>query len=496
MKVSVIIPVYNAQKYLRECLDSLQAQTMKDAEFICVDDGSTDDSLKILREYQEKDSRFRLMTQKNQYAGVARNNGMKEAKGEYLLFLDADDFFVDTLLEKVYERGCEKDADVVLFGAKQFHQKEEKVIDSIWYLRREMIPEEEPFSIDTPGTHLLDMTAPHPWTKAFKREFVEREGLQFQALPYSNDVYFVLTALCIAKRIACVQEDFVYYRMGLENNLQSKKHKDPLCFMKAYQAVYGELQKRGFTEKAMQEFLNRYLAGCVHNLQTARDQETRWKICANMDQSEFRETGMLDKPEDYFMRPEDLAYVKGMKKAREWSLGSSTEFLELNRDFTDILDRLKEMSQCSLSEEEENLLENEFDNQLAAYRKMYHTLPLEDKWFFEGMDYRERAYFRKLVKEYDDELCRREDLKVRYEMVCEDKRTRGMEIHELRRQKQERGEQIRSLEQEARKDQSRIKELQNQVKGLQKRVTDLENSRSYRLGKTLTAPVRWLHKES
>jgi predicted nucleic acid-binding Zn-ribbon protein len=70
-----------------------------------------------------------------------------------------------------------------------------------------------------------------------------------------------------------------------------------------------------------------------------------------------------------------------------------------------------------------------------------------------------------------------------------------MEIHELRRQKQERGEQIRSLEQEARKDQSRIKELQNQVKGLQKRVTDLENSRSYRLGKTLTAPVRWLHKE-
>ena len=91
-KVSVIIPVYNAEKYLRQCLDSVVNQTLRDIEIICVDDGSTDGSIEILREYEQKDSRVKVLCQKNQYAGVARNNGLSHASGEYVFFMDSDDY--------------------------------------------------------------------------------------------------------------------------------------------------------------------------------------------------------------------------------------------------------------------------------------------------------------------------------------------------------------------------------------------------------------------
>ena len=91
VKVSVILPVYNVSEYLRQCMDSIVGQTLKDIEIICVDDGSTDDSLEILKEYEAKDKRVKVIEQKNAGAGAARNNGLAIATGEYLSFLDSDD---------------------------------------------------------------------------------------------------------------------------------------------------------------------------------------------------------------------------------------------------------------------------------------------------------------------------------------------------------------------------------------------------------------------
>ena len=93
VKVSVILPVYNASDYLHQCMDSIVGQTLKDIEIICVDDGSTDNSLDILKEYEQKDKRVKVIQQKNAGAGAARNNGLSIATGEYLSFLDSDDFF-------------------------------------------------------------------------------------------------------------------------------------------------------------------------------------------------------------------------------------------------------------------------------------------------------------------------------------------------------------------------------------------------------------------
>lgn len=104
VKISVIIPVYNVEKYLRECLDSVVNQTFKDIEIICVDDGSTDKSLEILQEYKRKDDRFVILQQRHSGAGAARNYGLKLAEGKYIQFLDSDDYFEPTLLEELYTR--------------------------------------------------------------------------------------------------------------------------------------------------------------------------------------------------------------------------------------------------------------------------------------------------------------------------------------------------------------------------------------------------------
>ena len=113
-KVSVIIPVYNVEEYLRECLDSVVNQTLKEIEIICVDDGSTDSSLDILKEYAEKDNRITVMKQANLHAGVARNAGLSVAKGEYLSFLDSDDFFEKDMLEKMFLKVSSNLSDVIV----------------------------------------------------------------------------------------------------------------------------------------------------------------------------------------------------------------------------------------------------------------------------------------------------------------------------------------------------------------------------------------------
>ena len=111
-KVSVIIPIYNVETYLPQCLDSIINQTLKEIEIICVDDGSTDKSLDILKEYAKKDKRVAIITQKNLHAGVARNAGLSQAKGEYISFLDSDDFCEPEMFEKMYQ--------VIFLHKKQF----------------------------------------------------------------------------------------------------------------------------------------------------------------------------------------------------------------------------------------------------------------------------------------------------------------------------------------------------------------------------------------
>lgn len=124
--VSVIVPVYNAERHLTECISSICNQTLQNIEIILVDDGSTDSSLSIINEFAGKDNRIKVLHQNRRFAGVARNHGLQYAQGEYVIFLDADDFFDKTLLENAYYTAHINDADIVLFGGNDLIIKPKK----------------------------------------------------------------------------------------------------------------------------------------------------------------------------------------------------------------------------------------------------------------------------------------------------------------------------------------------------------------------------------
>ena len=121
IRISVIVTVYNTSKYLRRCMDSIIHQSLKDIEIICIDDGSTDESLEILKEYSRKDNRVIVISQENSGAGAARNTGMQYAKGKYLSFLDSDDFFEENLLELAYKYAEKDSADFVVYKSDQYY---------------------------------------------------------------------------------------------------------------------------------------------------------------------------------------------------------------------------------------------------------------------------------------------------------------------------------------------------------------------------------------
>ena len=123
-KISVIIPVYNVETYLRECLNSVINQSYTNLEIICINDGSTDNSLKILEEYAKKDKRFVIINQENQGQGIARNLGIKASRGNYIFFLDSDDYILSGTLEKLHKKIMETKSDIVSTQTEVFSEEE------------------------------------------------------------------------------------------------------------------------------------------------------------------------------------------------------------------------------------------------------------------------------------------------------------------------------------------------------------------------------------
>ena len=311
--VSIIMPVYNVEEYLEEGLKTLLNQTLKQIEIICVDDGSTDRSLEILNEYAKKDSRVKVYTQANKFAGVARNLGLEKAQGEYVIFLDSDDFFVQKLAEEAYYAAEMNKADVVLWGAKHYNTVTHEYKKAGWLLNSRVAPKKQPFSYKDCPNQLYQITTPCPWTKMFRRKFVLQTGLQFQALRNSNDVFFTYSSLAMAKKIAMVNKEMVYYRVGMANNLQATKKKSPFCFLDAYKAWHDKLAEIGKLDELRQSYTNSALSGCLFNLRTAKDLETKEMVFNKLKNEAFEMLEFTNEDPKYYYKQqdyEDLMMIK------------------------------------------------------------------------------------------------------------------------------------------------------------------------------------------
>jgi len=173
-KVSVIIPVYNSEKYLRECLDSVVNQSLREIEIICIDDGSTDKSVDILEEYRKIDKRILIIKQNHLYAGVARNTGIKIAKGKYLFFMDSDDLCDKDLLLKSVFRAEDTGSEIVAFNFYRFDSKndfrEYKEGFSKSYIKN---INKQVFSFKDIPDRICSAINPTPWNKICLTSFIK-----------------------------------------------------------------------------------------------------------------------------------------------------------------------------------------------------------------------------------------------------------------------------------------------------------------------------------
>lgn len=318
IKVSVIIPVYNVKDYVGECLDSLINQSLREIEIICVDDGSTDGTLNILRQYETTDRRIKVIQQKNQYAGVARNIGMKHAHGKYMIFLDADDFFNETLLEKTYCEAERCNADVVLFGGQSYDNVSKKIQPMPWLLNTAILPKKVPFNCKDTDGQLLNAYSPAPWTKLFLSAFIRKHNLQFQALQNSNDVFFIFSATCLAERITFLDEKFVYYRRGTMSSLQSLKGKEPLCFLEVYNSAYKMLKEQGIYEYIKAGFRSTVISGCLYNYDSNKDKKIKQKILEAFLSDKFKEMDLFGGEEKEYRSLKNFRRLKNLIEEYSW----------------------------------------------------------------------------------------------------------------------------------------------------------------------------------
>lgn len=214
IKISVIIPIYNAYDYLRPAMDSVLAQTLSELEIICIDDGSTDHSLEILKEYQAADARIRIVTENNAGVAIARNNGVRRARGEYLAFLDADDFMEPTYLEKLYRAAKEGDLDIAIGEYDIFQEKLAKFTPAIPPERADIYRDGKVSSKNEHPDEIFQSVEGYVWNKLFRRSFVMEKELCFlEGAKMFEDVYFVCTALSLAERIAKVDGVGFHHRV-------------------------------------------------------------------------------------------------------------------------------------------------------------------------------------------------------------------------------------------------------------------------------------------
>lgn len=176
IKVSVVVPVYNAEKYLRQAILSISRQTLREIEILCVDDGSTDSSVDILNELAKEDKRIKVLHNPRKGAGaaLARNFGLEHASGEYLSILDADDWFEPEMLARSYQRAKETDADVVMFDAKYYSDITGQEVHADWVLNKDLLPDNDVFSPTECADRLFQITGGQAWNRLYRHKFIEQ----------------------------------------------------------------------------------------------------------------------------------------------------------------------------------------------------------------------------------------------------------------------------------------------------------------------------------
>jgi len=313
IKVTVIIPVYNAADYLAPAMDSIICQTLTDIEIICVDDGSTDASLDVIRDYGVRDERIKIVTQAHSGPAVARNRGLRLAGGKYVIFLDADDFYEPTLLEELYGAAEKSSLEVVIADYDIFNSHKSVFERTSQAEHEEIYEGREATSKNEFPDVIFSSTNGAAWNKLFKRSFVLEKGLLFLAdVKMYEDVYFTVTALSLAERVGKVHKILIHHRVYSEQSrakLFRKYYSQvPMIFAK----IKEFLMKKGMYSPLVTSYLNLSASRCykIYNILGSDAKEHFW----NMLHGEYIEAlGWQGTPSSEYEESEVFEFVASIE---------------------------------------------------------------------------------------------------------------------------------------------------------------------------------------
>lgn len=276
--ISIIMPLYNAERFLQETLQSIQKQTYRDFELICINDNSTDATMDILRSAQAQDTRIRIYSNEERYgAAKSRNIGISKAKGEYITFLDGDDIFEEEMLALAYATAKRETLDVLIYEYK--HVDSEKIYSKKTVSRsKEFVARycTVPFSAmkQSPEDFLSWTTS--PCNKLYRREFVTENQLEFQTLNSSNDVYFVTMALFLAERVMMLNDRRVMvYARDHFTPTRISVDRDPMCVYQAMEKVLLEIKERKVLDKLYKHYYLKLFFILKNGFVMARSEEKK-----------------------------------------------------------------------------------------------------------------------------------------------------------------------------------------------------------------------------
>lgn len=304
-KVTIVVPVYNVEKYLAECLDSLIHQTLREIEIICVNDGSTDGSLKILEAYQKKDERIKVINQKNRGLSIARNVGFDIAKGEYVYFCDSDDYLALNAMEKCYETAKMHNVDVLRFGYRIFDDDNRQDMTDLDCLETGHV---------VTGAEMLELVfrAYMPLTALLfikKTYWVQNKCFFIEGIIHEDHSFFV-EILIMATRTYHINEPLYYKRVRQESIMTSLR---PLQSVRGMMSTIMYLERTydfSALDKKKREILKKYLnyfyGFFLMNYVLLQKSE---KVCIKKEVREFKE---LLKKSLYFRErsPKYFSYVE------------------------------------------------------------------------------------------------------------------------------------------------------------------------------------------
>lgn len=223
VKVSVVIPVYNVEKYLAECLDSILEQSLKEIEVIVVNDGSTDGSLAIIEKYKNENRNMLVINQENQGVACARNAGLEKVSGQFLYFMDSDDILEKTALEELYQRATKDNLDMILFDADIIAEDEQcERVEEFSYTKKGQYPD------IYDGKELLERMLKQNeyrsalWTRFVRSDIIKQNGICCIPNIIHEDEWFSLQEMMYTKRVAHVPKAYFHRRLRTGSIMMSK----------------------------------------------------------------------------------------------------------------------------------------------------------------------------------------------------------------------------------------------------------------------------------